>query len=405
MALENYPVFSFEPNWKSPFDESLMWQTDIMTSTTGAEQRRAMRIFPRREFEFEVVTQGEGRGLLDNLLVTYGAQRWYLPLWHDASVSTYHLAAGSTFIPCPAALSSLLKANEPVLITNGDPYIFEIRELSHTDEHGINLKTGLSKAWPAGTRVYPVVTARLTDQPTLKALSGSLATTDVRFMDFSDSTAPSSNTRHPDPLETFSNKPLMTIEPNWTQMLSHTFERMVEELDNGSARPYFRDMAQRAFPLVEMGWTLDGRAERLAFYDILYGLRGRAHEIFMPTFMEDLQLVSDVSNGSSTIEVKMCGYNRSGGPRPGRQHILIQGDDFLVKRRIVAASEGGGIESLLLDMPVGRDIPMRRVKRVSFMARMRLNSDTVTISHDTDTMGISRCSAKFRGITSIRVEN
>lgn len=405
MPLENYPVWSFEPNWTNSLDESLIWQTDILTSITGAEQRRAMRYHPRREFEFEVAIQGDERTLLDNLLITYGAQKWYLPLWHDVCISAHIAAAGSLYISCNHAESSLLKPNEGVFITNGDPYDFEIAELSHTGPYGINLKTGLSRAWPAGTRVYPMVPARLTDQPNLKAITSNLMTSNVRFLDQSQPLAPTTNARTPDSLQVFRSRPLMTLEPNRSENLTHTYERMLETLDNGSSLPRVLDTAKRAFPIVEHEWTFEGRAELSAFYGILHGLRGRSQEIFMPTFMEDFQLLGDVANGASTINVRRCGYNRSGGPRPGRQYIVIEADDFRVTRGILSASESGQTESIAVDQAIGRDIPLRQVKRVSFLSRMRLNSDTVTITHHTDTMGAATCKAAFRAITNTRTDS
>jgi hypothetical protein len=46
-----YPVFLSRPNWKSGITERLEWQTDVMISETGAEQRRPVRTYPRRSIE------------------------------------------------------------------------------------------------------------------------------------------------------------------------------------------------------------------------------------------------------------------------------------------------------------------------------------------------------------------
>ncbi|ECV8069637.1 hypothetical protein ABQ22_25065, partial [Salmonella enterica subsp. enterica serovar Typhimurium] len=46
-----YPVFLPLPNWKDGVTERIEWQTDVMISESGAEQRRPIRLHPRRSFE------------------------------------------------------------------------------------------------------------------------------------------------------------------------------------------------------------------------------------------------------------------------------------------------------------------------------------------------------------------
>ena len=46
-------VFPFPPDARGDIVETLAWQTDVLRSTSGAEQRRALRLAPRR-------TQGAG---------------------------------------------------------------------------------------------------------------------------------------------------------------------------------------------------------------------------------------------------------------------------------------------------------------------------------------------------------
>ena len=46
------PVFAFEPNWRDGVTETLEWLTDVLQSKiSGYEQRRSVRITPRRFFE------------------------------------------------------------------------------------------------------------------------------------------------------------------------------------------------------------------------------------------------------------------------------------------------------------------------------------------------------------------
>ncbi|RUF67839.1 hypothetical protein IPC1105_33025, partial [Pseudomonas aeruginosa] len=46
-------AWSFAPDWADGVQESLEWLTELLTSTSGLEQRRSLRLSPRRSFEAE----------------------------------------------------------------------------------------------------------------------------------------------------------------------------------------------------------------------------------------------------------------------------------------------------------------------------------------------------------------
>ena len=73
MAIQNYPVWTFEPNWSGSVSEMLEWLTDVMASPDGSEQRRSLRSFPRRSMDVATAAEGDERQLLDNMLISFCA--------------------------------------------------------------------------------------------------------------------------------------------------------------------------------------------------------------------------------------------------------------------------------------------------------------------------------------------
>ncbi|AGF89702.1 hypothetical protein SP099_00290, partial [Salmonella phage FSL SP-099] len=67
-----YPVFLPLPNWKDGVTERIEWQTDVMISESGAEQRRPIRLHPRRSFEATFLRWEEKRTLLDTTIAGVG---------------------------------------------------------------------------------------------------------------------------------------------------------------------------------------------------------------------------------------------------------------------------------------------------------------------------------------------
>ncbi len=58
-------AWPFAPDWSDGVQESLEWLTELLTSTSGVEQRRSLRLSPRRSFEAEFYAEGRERVLLD----------------------------------------------------------------------------------------------------------------------------------------------------------------------------------------------------------------------------------------------------------------------------------------------------------------------------------------------------
>lgn len=78
------PVFSVIPNWKEGLLERLEYKTNVLTSTSDAEQRRAMRLYPRRSFEASFLREKSVRSRLDTFISGNGHGEFLMPLWHES---------------------------------------------------------------------------------------------------------------------------------------------------------------------------------------------------------------------------------------------------------------------------------------------------------------------------------
>lgn len=94
--VEYLPVWSIPPNWQDGIGETLEWRTSVQASARGAEQRRGMRLSPRRSFEVTFTPRGPIRTLFDLFIMRAGGSEIYFPVWPDVC----HLTA-APYIPPP----------------------------------------------------------------------------------------------------------------------------------------------------------------------------------------------------------------------------------------------------------------------------------------------------------------
>lgn len=397
----NLPLWPFGPNWTSSVTENLSWLTDIMTSPTGSEQRRSMRYYPRRTFEFEIAAAGNERSFLDNFLLTYGAKRFYLPLFSDVNLLDTDVAKGATSLPCSTAGLSKIRAGSVICLML-DAFNSEMLEVSSVTEDTISLLTPTLFAWPADTAIYPAGVSKLTDQTDFSKRNDALVTATMKFQVVQPNIyTVGGDTGLSDEYRGF---PVLNDPPDERDDLSLSMERMLVELDSSTSTPVWQDTASRAFTVQQYAWVLEGRPALSRFEALLQSLRGQARPLWVPTFMEDFQLVDDLASGATTITTFNSGFTQCGGPRGDRTDIMIETLTARYYRRITTSVyDAERNEILALDTPLPVVIKADDVVRISFMTLMRLNQDTIDIVHQTDDAGFATAQATFRSAPDTRI--
>ncbi|MBB3103804.1 hypothetical protein [Azomonas macrocytogenes] len=387
-------AWAFVPDWSNGVLERLSWLTDVLQSESFVEQRRALRIAPRREFEGAMYAEGRERQLLDLALFSWGARIWALPMWPDIQLLDTPVALGALRIDCKTEHLDFAVGGLAML-RGESAFSVEVVEVAGIDASGLDLARGTSQAWPSGTRLYPARTAQLTEQPSLTRLTDRLYSTDVHFllMDPSDLAEVL-------PATIYRGQPVFEQRPDESEDLTASYQRLLLTLDNSTAMPLVTDTANRAMPVQGWRWLDLGRAERAAYRSLLYALRGRQVPIWLPTHADDLTLVAPVTEVATTLNVANCGYARFGQARPGRRDIRIElWDGTVFHRRITGAAEQtADMERLALNAALGRSVTPDEVMRISWLVLCRLDDDTVEIQHMTDSEGVASSSLVFRGV-------
>jgi len=83
-ARKFLPVFNVNPNWQGGILERISYLTNVLSSSTDAEQRRAMRQHPRRSFEVSFLREKSLRSRLDTFIAGHGHNEFLVPLWHES---------------------------------------------------------------------------------------------------------------------------------------------------------------------------------------------------------------------------------------------------------------------------------------------------------------------------------
>jgi hypothetical protein len=393
LASRQAIAWFFAPTWANGIRERLTWATDILRSESMAEQRRALRTAPRRTFDLDFIVTGRARQRLELALGGIGARAWLAPIWYDIQFLAVDLHAGELYIPC-RTLGHAFRAGSTAVLVIGDTS--DAVRISAVSPTSITIVNELTRDWPAGTRLYPGMSVRLSGEPMLTRQSDNTYTLSASFTD----TEPIDLEAIPPP-DTYRGRPILTQRPNEAESLTRQFVRLLATLDSGlSASAQVTDVSKRALPMLAWRWIGNGREAHNQYNALLYWLAGRFRALWVPSWGDDLTLAAPIAPADTSINIHACGYSLYAFDRPGRRDIRIELTDGAVYYRcIVAAVEiPDGGERLTLDSAFGRAIALSDIVRISWLVLSRSDNDAIEIEHITDAEGVARSEIIFQAV-------
>lgn len=382
------PVFQISPNWKDGVTETLSWLTDVMSSEQAVEQRRALRRFPRRTFEYGFMRAGTNRARIDNFLGGVGKREHLVPIWHEQfSLPGTHGSDGSVQFPAGSLAEREFAVGDLVMITTLDADRYAVLTVTAVNEtvDQAQLHAGANVGiWPAGSRIVPLRRARMLDDPVMDNPSDRVGTARMRWtlLDADSRWAPSWGYC----------SPLWRTKPDRKSPLGLTYNRSDYLVDNTVGTMSLFDPGDRAQISETMDIKLFGRTANWAFRQFLYNARGRARRFYVPTFLNDIEPLGTTLSGTE-FEAKPNGFSDYyDAPQEARQIIGIDFSDGRpsIYRTIsgIAAVPGTvapyrpAAEAFVLTEPLP-PIEVRDIERVSFIVPARFDQDVFEIFHPT----------------------
>lgn len=386
-------AWALTPDWATPVSERFDFKTSVLQAWSGAEMRRALRIAPRRIFTFDVQLNAREKRYIESQLFAWSSQVWALPIWPDGQYTTAQIAQGALTIACDTVNRDFVNNGLAILIK--DASVYEVVQVTSFTATTLTLTNPTQNAWPANTKLYPVRAARLTSYPKLARFNGAFATARPSFLviDSSDWAAASG-------LAQYRTAPVLENSPDEGAGLELTYERETVTIDGETNAISLDDRAGMGFPTNTHSWFLQGRTARANFRALLYLLKGRQGEIWVPTYQSDLKQAAVVSSAALTIDVETCGYTLYLQNQQGRQDIRIELLNGTIFYRRVTGSivVDANTERLSIDSSLGQQVNTTDVRRISFMTLCRLSSDAIEMLHHNAADGLATAVTPWRAV-------
>jgi hypothetical protein len=397
------PVWSLLPNWKDGIVERLSWQTDVLASETDAEQRRSVRRNARRSFEASFLRQNAQAQRMDAFFSGVGPASFLLPLWHEQVKMLDGIDMEASGVTLSQIHLREFRTGDIVFVNNGDPDQYDLLEVGDVQDTRFSWASPPPRAWPPGTRIYPMREARIvTQNPKMSRVTDTVSTAQVLF-DLVEPYQVAESFGAPG-----NGQPYFAWRVDRANTIDVEFSRKNYVLDNSSGAVVVTDHGRYTTTTMQANIRLYGRSDAFALRQFLQAARGMAKHFYAPTFMQDIEPLDDIAGGVE-LEIRSQGFARSMlRPQPNRRQLAFQfrnGSSTIYRTIIDAFENRHGLtlesETLVLDSALPA-MKLSDLKRISFVCETRFDQDQFEIHHPTNGQAVIDVAVTLRQATNQR---
>jgi len=384
-------LWSLLPSWDGGYRVSYEFKTEIITSRSGSEQRRALRITPRKSVEFSVTATNDKAWRLRATMDAWQDKGFVMPELTRSVTCLSTMQAGDRLVLVDS-VPDWLKVGAYAVLRSGDRHGMRIVE--SIDGTEVTFTSGGSDVWPEGTLIHPGLPGRVeTEQATTNL------TSQVTQFSFKYNVTPTSeqNLNDGTPFASYNGRELFMRKPNWANSPSVTFRGDMEVIDYGRGKADFYSMYDFRHRVVQATFLSRNRAEATEIERFFRRMKGRQRTFYMPTWQPDIVPKSQIVSGSRFINVQGVDLARLyEGSQVFKHIIVILADGTSIIRPVAALTVSG--EDTIVDVGTewSHSIPLSEITMISWLLPCRFASDILTIEWLSDEVAQYRVSMQTR---------
>ncbi|MNK66235.1 hypothetical protein D3C87_855510 [compost metagenome] len=379
-------LWDLAPNWRERYDITHEYLTDIFTTRSGKEQRRALRTSPRKKLAFVALATGDKLRRFERLMAAWLKNTFIVPDMTRNVVTTTPLDAGTQQVDLDA-VPAWIKVGGSVILMQGDKT--EARLVETISGNSVTFTSIAESPWMPGARVHAVLSGRMGQDMRATRPTDDAAQIQVRF-----NVTPASEDEPalPAATTTWRGAEVFLTKPNYITPITIIPTYPVEDVD------YNRGVT-KTFTPINFGtktWQAEylaaTRAQADALLNTFRRAKGRRGAFYMPTWKDDLPPMDPITVGSFRIRTKGRDTAKLMSGDSVHRNVAVFGTDGTtvmfnhVQQIIEIEDERGNDTILVLSNAWVQPLRVDQILRICWMPLWRFASDQLTISWVTDTV-------------------
>lgn len=354
--------------YRDKVKETLMFKTNVLNSYNGTEQRVMVRQNPRHRLSIKAYLNKEDRFRVENLIYGWRNRIWAIPMWPDArradpiTVNDMTIYLDTTYADFRVDYLAVIWESSRK---------FDVFQIASKTDTSLTLDRGVNDTYD-NPIVMPVRSARMVKDPRRKT-TGYDATLET-ILEVTDNLAypAAASAIQFNGEDTFFMEPLQTTNDG----APDTYQHRIDLMDNTTGvieqfSPWNFIRINREFELI-----LEGSRDIWEMREWLYRRAGKLRPFYMPTYENNLRLISTGTILDSFV-VEEDAYSTQS---TARNHIAVLLTDGSYLFRTIIASEINvdGNTDITIDSPLG--VQADEIDEINYFGLKRLTSDNIDIT-------------------------
>lgn len=384
----------FKVNWRADYTIDYQFRTDIFRTRSGKEQRRSLRLVPRKTVTFTTTPTFAELRRFNELMASWQNNVIVLPELPRRVELGQSVDAGS--------LTVTLSAATPAWLVNGAKVVFatdrysESRTVDSVAGSVVTFTGTTGQAWPAGAALHPALSGRMGVSVASRRPTDAVADATIAI----EVTPGSEPVIAPAAPPTFNGREIFDIRPNMISPPTVTYESDRDTVDFSKGRIAVFSPVGFSTRMVMQTFTGMNYAEMDLITQHFFRAQGQRGEFYMPTWENDV-VPSELSPaGSNTITVAGKAFADQYGGSPVYKAVRVQYRDGTVQNNVVedifVDEDNSGLQ---VTDAWTQDVSQQNVTSISWLLVWRHATDTLTVQWLTDT--VAQCQMTMRTLEDL----
>ena len=367
--------------WADGFEEHYQFRTSIIPSVSGKEQRIAQRSAPRIRYKFNGFLRPSEFRRTSLLTAQNVGDLMYFPHPRDEVKLASGVSSGSNSIVLDRDVS-WIEPGGTIFLVQGK--LVAGAKVSGVSGRTLTLLDSVQKSYPEGTKVLRGVPGRWDSGPSVQARSSRAGIIPVQV-----SGDPIKNW-HQDFPESFpvemDSREYFDFSPNWTRNGISKNEETWDNIDLG------KGAVSRLFPvgfpvkILRFGFLLHTESRIQRVLGLYYRAKGRQKSWYIPSFLNDLTPVKGLSAQSNFFDLEGTDSIGVLADNPVFRRLRFLDGEGSFVRTVESVTEAAGRTRITLSENFPRNVSLSDLKMVSWVFRVRFETDALTLKWRTSTV-------------------
>lgn len=394
-------LWKYPMNWNNPFEVTVSFKTEIITSRSRREQRIALRATPRKELAMTVHATGEKRRRLDKDMAYWNGRPFVVAEWSRYTTTAEPISAFETAVDMDT-IPSWLVVDQKVMLVYRDQY--EVRQVESIASNTVTFGTATALEWPEGTKVYKALDAQIDGQISSNRRTNTVATFPVKF----DVTPVS---EIPDGIGTpevvFEDREVFIKKWNWAESVNIQYDHTREMIDFGRGKTAGYFPANFNFRTIKATWVGKNNQQADDLLRFFLRMRGQQGEFYRPTYEPDLTPKIAQAATSTFLRFDTLELFDLYSEQSVYQAVYLRMEDGSEQYNSIkewgTISDGLGNDTLVeFNNPWAFDVDPANIVMLCWMPVWRFASDSVTFTWLTDS--VCNVAMSFRLVENLVAE-